>query len=113
MGIALPDKAAFRDYAAQFGWDYDNGGLHRGVSWDWYVSEAHRWDRNPDGTFQQVVVVMRRHPTVAAVHIHAGVGRTEIWCGDIRTSAEFDRLVGIMASYMAKHGPRKPWWKIW
>jgi hypothetical protein len=104
MEIELPNKAAFNDYAARFGWDYDNGGLYRGLVWDWYASEAHCWGRNSDGTAQQAVVVMRREHTVAAVHFHFGVQSTEIWCGDIRMKVEFDRLVAIIASYMTKRG---------
>jgi hypothetical protein len=44
---------------------------------------------------------MRRQRTaVCAVHF-AGREHTEIWSGDIRTSTEFDRLLTIIADYVA------------
>ena len=95
---------AFDDYAARFGWDYDNGGQYRGLAWDWYASNAHRWDRLPDGTIQHAVVIMRRdRSTVCAVHF-AGREPEELWSGDILTSADFDHLRAIIADYMTRQG---------
>jgi hypothetical protein len=101
MDMDLLDNQAFDDYAARFGWDYDNGAWYQGLAWDSYASNAHRWERLPDGTVNQTVVIMRRGRTIVrAVHF---VGRTpnEIWSGDIRTSVDFDRLLAIIADYMA------------
>jgi hypothetical protein len=98
--MELTNNQAFDDYAARFGWHYDNGGRYREFNWDWYASSAHRWDRRPDGTVQHFVVIMRRErSTVCAVHF-AGGESTEIWSGDIRTSTDFDRLRAIIADYM-------------
>jgi hypothetical protein len=102
--IELTSNQAFDDYATRFGWACDNGGRYRGLDWDWYASSAHRWGRRPDGTVQQAVVVMRRQlTTVCAVHF-GGRESKEFWCGDIRTSADFDRLLAIIADYMASQG---------
>jgi hypothetical protein len=100
---SLTDNQAFDDYAAKFGWDYDNGGWYRGLDWDRYASNAHCWNLLPDGTVHHTIVIMRRQrTTVAAVHF-AGRQPTEIWSGDISTSAEFDRLLAIVTAYMAVH----------
>jgi hypothetical protein len=100
MVIELTDNQAFDDYAAKFGWDYDNSGWYRGLAWDRYASNPHRWGRMPDGTVHHTVEIMRRgRTTVAAVHF-AGREPTEIWSGDIRTSVEFDRLLAAIAEYM-------------
>jgi hypothetical protein len=99
--IALTDNQSFDDYAARFAWDYDNGGQYRGLYWDRYISNSHRWGLLPDETVFHTVVVMRRErTTVCAVHF-AGREPPEIWSGDIRTSGEFDRLLEIIAGYMA------------
>jgi len=98
--LELTDNQAFDDYAARFGWVYDNGGRYRGLDWDMYASNAHRWGMLPDGTVHNTVMVMRRgRTTVAAVHF-AGREPTEIWSGDVRTSGDFDRLMKIIAEYM-------------
>ena len=101
MKTELTDNQSFDDYAARSGWDYDNGGWYRGLVWDWYTSNAHRWGRLPDGTVGQTIEIMRRHPaTVCAVHF-AGREATEIWSGDIRTTTDFDRLLAVIAEYRA------------
>ena len=100
VATELTNNQAFDDYAAQFGWDYDNSGWYLGLAWDRYASNPHRWDRQPDGTVHHVVAIMRRErTTVAAVHFQ-GLEPTEIWSGDIRTGVEFDRLLEIIADYM-------------
>lgn len=105
MEIELTDNQAFDDYAARFGWEYDNGGRYRGLDWDRYASNAHRWDRLPDGTVRQTVEIMRRQRTSACAVHFAGREPTEIWSGDIRTSTDFDRLLAIIADYMARQPP--------
>jgi hypothetical protein len=101
VAIELTNNQAFDDYAAKFGWDYDNGGSYRCLAWDQYASNAHRWGLLPDGTVHHTVVIMRRQrDTVCAVHF-VGLEPTEIWSGDIRTSTDFDRLLAIIADYMA------------
>jgi hypothetical protein len=100
--INLTTNQAFDDYAARFGWDYDNGARYRDLLWDQYASSAHRWEPLPDGRVNQVVVILRRgRTTVCAVHF---VGRTstEICSGAIQTSTGFDRLLTVIADYMAR-----------
>ncbi len=97
----LTDNQAFDDYAAKFGWDYDNGGRYRNLDWDRYASNEHRWRLLPDGTVHDTITIMRRErSTVAAVHF-AGREPTEIWSGHITTTADFDRLMEIIAAYAA------------
>jgi hypothetical protein len=101
MEMDLTTNQTFDDYAARFGWEYDNGGLYRGLTWDWYASNAHRWGGLPEGTVRHALVIMRRECTsVCAVHF-GGHEPTEIWSGDIRTSTDFDRLRAVIAAYMA------------
>ncbi|MBI3406841.1 MAG: hypothetical protein HY040_00610 [Planctomycetes bacterium] len=103
----MSDNQEFDDYAAKFGWDYDNGGRYKGQIWDRYASNEHRWDKRSDGTVHQTIEIMRRGPaTVAAVHF-TGREPKEIWTGEIRTSAEFDELMAIIAQYMETLGPKK------
>jgi hypothetical protein len=100
----LSTNQAFDDYAGRFGWDYDNGGWYRGLPWDRYASGAHRWERLADGTVNQVVEILRRgRTTVCAVH-NAGRVPREIWSGEIRTRADFDRLLAVIGGYMAGLG---------
>ena len=101
MAVDLTNNQAFDVYAAKFGWDYDNSGSYRGLGWDQYASIAHSWGLQPDGTVHHRVVIMRRErTTVCAVHF-SGREPKEIWSGDIRTSADLDRLLVIIAEYMA------------
>jgi hypothetical protein len=102
MEIELNTNQAFDEYAARFGWEYDNGGQYGDLAWDWYASNAHRWGRRGDGTVRHTVVIMRRNrASVCAVHFAGGESR-EIWSGEIGTSADFDRLCAIIDDYMSR-----------
>src|SRR5262245_36311853 len=105
MDIDLTTNQAFDDYAAQFGWYYDNSGWYADITWDRYASNQHRWEPLEDNTVNQTIEIIRRgRATVCAVHFASRIP-TKIWSGDIHTSADFDRLMAIIADYMARLRP--------
>ena len=81
MAIDLTTNQAFDDYAARFGWVYDNGGLYRGEYWEFYF----RKDPN--------LQLLRQEPDRIAVVRFGGSSPIEIWSGRVATSDAFDQLM--------------------
>ena len=81
MTIHLTDNQAFDNYAAMFGWTYDNAGHYLGQSWDWYVG--------PVAGF----VLMRQPPDRIALVRYDGCTPSEVWSDQIRTDNEFDQIM--------------------
>ena len=78
----LTSNKDFDEYAAQFGWVYDNGGQYLQQRWDWYVSDT------------AGIALLRQAPEKVCVVRFEELTPTELWSGIIRTSDEFDRMAG-------------------
>ena len=82
--IPLTTNQAFDDYAAKYGWDYDNGGRYRDELRDWYVRED-----------AGLVLLRQSHEHVALVSFQGSAAK-EIWSGRIETSEVFDLLMTML-----------------
>lgn len=85
MSDALTTNQAFDDYAAEFGWEYDNGGSFAGEYWEWYSRE------------EPTLKLLRQGPDRVALVRFGGSEPVEIWRGRIGTRAEFDGLLELIA----------------
>jgi hypothetical protein len=82
---ALSTSQSFDEYAARYGWVYDNGGRYRDELWDWYCGDEPR------------VVLLRQGPDRVALIRLTGTTPDEIWSGPVADTAEFDRLMDLLA----------------
>jgi hypothetical protein len=80
MRTDLTTNAPFDEYAARFGWHYDNGGNYRGEYWEWYMRSSDH------------IVLLRQAPDRVCVVRFSGLTPFELWSGTIRTSDDFDRM---------------------
>jgi hypothetical protein len=86
MASDLTTNQAFDDYAARFGWVYDNGGRYRGEYWEYYFrkdSDLH---------------LLRQGPDRIAVVRFGSSPPTEVWSGRIATSDDFDQLMARLSA---------------
>lgn len=82
----LTDDSAFDLYALERGWAYDNSGLYRGESWNWYAGPVAN------------TVLMRQPPRRLAIVRYDGLAPTEIWSGCVSTPQEFDEMIRVVAA---------------
>lgn len=85
MGTDLTSNQAFDEYAARFGWAYDNGQRYGDECWD-------RYEGHPMG----IVLLRHANDRVCVVRFE-GPRPVEIWSGALRTSDDFDLMVSSVA----------------
>ena len=84
MSPPLTENSAFDNYAAEYGWSYDNGGLYLGQHWDWYAGPT------------PGLVLMRQPPARVAVVRYHGLIPSELWSGQVLTNTDFDRVMALL-----------------
>jgi hypothetical protein len=84
MPLPLTTNSVFDEYAAEYGWSYDNGGSYLGQHWDWYAGQT------------PGLVLMRQPPARVAVVRYDGLSPSELWSGQVATDMDFDRVMALL-----------------